>query len=120
MTTSQSSHNMITSSYRTQLIIVFQVTETCEYTQGDSSVCLEREREREREREKERERERQRNVNLEKSDRRVEIQERVKSKETGGVDKQGLFVEFIQFLMRIGMFNEQVVRSMLSNKELFL
>ena len=38
----------------------------------------------------------------------------------GRVDKQGLFVEFIQFLIKIGMFNEQVVMSMLSNKELFL
>ena len=48
------------------------------------------------------------------------MEEPVRAKETGGTDKQGLFVEFIQFLMRIGMFNEQVVRSMLSNKELFL
>ena len=48
------------------------------------------------------------------------MEEPVRTKETGGTDKQGLFVEFIQFLMRIGMFNEQVVRSMLSNKELFL
>ena len=81
------------------------MTETCEYNHADSSVCLERER--------------QPDVSQEKSDRRVKIQEVVKTKETGG-DKQGLFVEFIQFLIRIGMFNEQVVRSMLSNKELFL
>ena len=74
---------------------------------GDSSACLERER--------------QPDVSQEKSDRRVKIsQEEARTKETGGVDKQGLFVEFIQFLVRIGMFNEQVVRSMLSNKELFL
>ena len=90
----------------------FQLTETCEY----NSVCLERERERESQPE----------VSQQKSDRRVEVQDRVETpktketKETGGVDKQGLFVEFIQFLVRIGMFNEQVVMSMLSNKELFL
>ena len=83
------------------------MTETCEYNQGDSAACLERER--------------QPDVSQEKSDRRVKIsEEEVRTKETGGVDKQGLFVEFIQFLVRIGMFNEQVVRSMLSNKELFL
>ena len=35
-------------------------------------------------------------------------------------DKQGLFVEFIQFLMKIGMFNKNVVQSLLSNKEIFL
>ena len=35
-------------------------------------------------------------------------------------DKQGLFVEFIQFLMKIGMFNKNVVKSMLSNKEIFM
>jgi len=81
-----------------------QVTETCEYSQGES--CLQRDR--------------QRDISQEKSDRRVKVEEPVRSKETGGTDKQGLFVEFIQFLMRIGMFNEQVVRSMLSNKELFL
>jgi len=80
------------------------VTETCEYSQGES--CLQRDR--------------QRDISQEKSDRRVKVEEPVRSKETGGTDKQGLFVEFIQFLMRIGMFNEQVVRSMLSNKELFL
>ena len=34
-------------------------------------------------------------------------------------DKQGLFVEFIQFLMKIGMFNKNIVQSMLSNKEIF-
>ena len=84
------------------------MTETCEY----NSVCPERERER------------QPDVTQQKSDRRVEVHDTVETKETGGggggVDKQGLFVEFIQFLVRIGMFNEQVVRSMLSNKELFL
>ena len=86
---------------------MFQLTQTCEYNQGDSSVCLKRER--------------QPAVSQKKSDRRVQIQETERTKETGGgLDKQGLFVEFIQFLMRIGMFNEQVVRSMLSNKELFL
>ena len=82
----------------------------------------------------ERERERQPDVTQQKSDRRVEVHDTVETKQTGGgggpggggggggggVDKQGLFVEFIQFLVRIGMFNEQVVRSMLSNKELFL
>ena len=35
-------------------------------------------------------------------------------------DKQGLFVEFIQFLMKIGMFNKSVVKSMLSNKDIFM
>ena len=35
-------------------------------------------------------------------------------------DKQGLFVEFIQFLMKIGMFNKNIVKSMLSNKEIFM
>ena len=35
-------------------------------------------------------------------------------------DKQGLFVEFIQFLMKIGMFNKNIVQSMLSNKEIFM
>ena len=35
-------------------------------------------------------------------------------------EKQGLFVEFIQFLIRIGMFNKNVVISMLKNKDLFL
>ena len=35
-------------------------------------------------------------------------------------DKQGLFVEFIQFLIKIGMFNKNVVMSMLSNKEIFM
>ena len=35
-------------------------------------------------------------------------------------DKEGLFVEFIQFLMKIGMFNKNVVHSMLSNKEIFM
>ena len=33
-------------------------------------------------------------------------------------DKQGLFVEYIQFLIKIGMFNKNVVMSMLSNKEI--
>ena len=35
-------------------------------------------------------------------------------------EKQGLFVEFIQFLIRIGMFNKNTVISMLNNKDLFL
>ena len=35
-------------------------------------------------------------------------------------DKQGLFVEYIQFLIKIGMFNKNVVMSMLSNKEIFM
>ena len=35
-------------------------------------------------------------------------------------DKQGLFVEFIQFLIKIGMFNKNVVKSMLTNKEIFM
>ena len=35
-------------------------------------------------------------------------------------EKQSLFVEFIQFLIRIGMFNKNVVLSMLNNKDLFL
>ena len=35
-------------------------------------------------------------------------------------DKQGLFVEFIQFLIKIGMFNKNVVMSMLSNKDIFM
>ena len=35
-------------------------------------------------------------------------------------EKQSLFVEFIQFLIRIGMFNKDVVMSMLENKELFM
>ena len=34
--------------------------------------------------------------------------------------KPGLFVEFIQFLMKIGMFNKNIVKSMLSNKEIFM
>ena len=35
-------------------------------------------------------------------------------------EKQGLFVEFIQFLIRIGMFNKNTVISMLNNRDLFL
>jgi len=35
-------------------------------------------------------------------------------------DKQGLFVEFIQFLIKIGMFNKNVVMGMLTNKDLFI
>ena len=35
-------------------------------------------------------------------------------------DKQGLFVEFIQFLIKIGMFNKNIVKSMLSNKHIFM
>ena len=35
-------------------------------------------------------------------------------------DKQGLFVEFIQFLIKIGMFNKNIVNSLLSNKEIFM
>ena len=57
------------------------------------------------------------------SERRNQVQDTAGQEvdKTGdGVDKQGLFVEFIQFLIKIGMFNEQVVMSMLSNKELFL
>ena len=50
----------------------------------------------------------------------VKTEEKGKAKKHGAEDKQGLFVEFIQFLIKIGMFNEQVVMSMLSNKELFL
>ena len=45
-------------------------------------------------------------------------------KESQGIgmsqEKQGLFVEFIQFLIRIGMFNKNTVISMLNNKDLFL
>jgi hypothetical protein len=33
--------------------------------------------------------------------------------------KQGLFVEFIEFLIRSRLFNERVVKSLLDNKELF-
>ena len=51
---------------------------------------------------------------------KVKTEEKGKAKKHGAEDKQGLFVEFIQFLIKIGMFNEQVVMSMLSNKELFL
>lgn len=93
-----------------------QVTETCEYNSG-SSVCVSR-----------------------REGNQVDSHPTVRKERTekpagaagaagaagggggggGGVDKQGLFVEFIQFLIKIGMFNEQVVMSMLSNKELFL
>ena len=41
-------------------------------------------------------------------------------KERMSREKQGLFVEFIQFLIRIGMFNKNTVISMLNNKDLFL
>merc|ERR1712181_47640 len=38
---------------------------------------------------------------------------------TGGIKKQGLFVEFVEFLIRSRLFNEKVVKSLLDNKELF-
>ena len=37
----------------------------------------------------------------------------------GGGKKQGLFVEFVEFLIRSRLFNEKVVKSLLDNKELF-
>ena len=46
---------------------------------------------------------------------------RPKKKAVGGVvgKKQGLFVEFVEFLIRSRLFNEKVVKSLLDNKELF-
>merc|ERR1711872_418131 len=49
----------------------------------------------------------------------IEKNQKHKSEENSG-DKQGLFVEFIQFLIKIGMFNKNIVRSMLSNKHIFM
>jgi len=40
-------------------------------------------------------------------------------KQAGGGKKQGLFVEFVEFLIRSRLFNEKVVKSLLDNKELF-
>ena len=38
---------------------------------------------------------------------------------TRPVKKQGLFVEFVEFLVRSRLFNDKVVKSLLDNKELF-
>ena len=35
-------------------------------------------------------------------------------------DKQGLVVEFIQFLLKIGLFNKNIVKSMINNKDIFM
>ena len=40
-------------------------------------------------------------------------------KKVAGARKQGLFVEFVEFLIRSRLFNEKVVKSLLDNKELF-
>ena len=40
-------------------------------------------------------------------------------KQAGGGKRQGLFVEFVEFLIRSRLFNEKVVKSLLDNKELF-
>ena len=52
--------------------------------------------------------------------REVEIVQHSQTDKKKSDDKQGLFVEFIQFLIKIGMFNKNVVMSMLSNKEIFM
>lgn len=58
----------------------------------------------------------------EKRSQEQEQEREVRSREEPDTDtdKQSLFVEFIQFLIKIGMFNKKIVNSMLVNKEIFL